>query len=80
VSYLAKLGFRYSGLEISDSMVETTKLRIAHESAEADVVQADGENPPFRASTFDNVSCARSYHFLPRPELFLRNAFNVLKP
>jgi protein-L-isoaspartate O-methyltransferase len=52
VTYLSKLGFRYSELEISDSLVETTKLRIAHESAEADGVQADGENPPFRASSF----------------------------
>jgi SAM-dependent methyltransferase len=80
VSYLSKLGFRYTGLEISDSMVETANRRIARKSTKADVIQADGENPPIRESSFDNVLCVRSYHFLPQPKLFLRNVFNVLKP
>jgi SAM-dependent methyltransferase len=35
---------------------------------------------PLGRRVFDSVLCLRSYHFLPQPELFLRNAFNVLKP
>lgn len=80
VSYLTKLGFRYTGLELSDLMAEATKLRISRESVEADVIQADAENPPIRASSFDNVLSVRSFHFLPQPEVFLKRAYEMLKP
>ncbi len=80
VSYLSKLGFQYTGLEISDLMVEATKTRISGESALADIIQADGENPPIRPSSFDNVLSVRSFHFLPQPEKFLKSAYEVLRP
>lgn len=80
VSYLSKLGFQYTGLEIAGKMVEATKTRISRESVEADLIQADGENPPFRPSSFDNVLLVRSFHFLPEPDRFLKSAYEILKP
>ena len=80
VSYLSKLGFQYTGLELSDLMVEATKTRISQESAVADIIQADGENPPIRPSSFDNVLSVRSFHFFPQPDKFLKSAFEILRP
>ncbi len=80
VSYLSKLGFHYTGLEISDLMVEATKTRISREAVVADIIQADGENPPIRPSSFDNVLSVRSFHFFPEPDKFLKSAYEILRP
>jgi len=80
VSYLSNLGFHYTGVEISDLMAEATKTRISRESVVADIIQADGENPPIRLSSFDNVLSVRSFHFLPQPEKFLKSTYEILRP
>jgi 2-polyprenyl-3-methyl-5-hydroxy-6-metoxy-1,4-benzoquinol methylase len=69
VSYLSNLGFHYTGVEISDLMAEATKTRISRESVVADIIQADGENPPIRLSSFDNVLSVRSFHSPPAGEI-----------
>ena len=80
VNYLSNLGFHYIGLEISDAMVRATKQRISRESVEADVMQADAETPPIRSSSFDNVLSVRSFHFFPQPHIFLKRAYEMLRP
>jgi len=79
VGHLSGLGFHYTGLEISDLMAEATKKRIYRDSIEADLIQADGENPPIRSSSFDDVLSVRSFHFLPQPDIFLKRAYEILR-
>lgn len=78
--HLSRLGFQYTGIEISDAMVRATKIRSVNEFLSAEVVHGDAENPPFRAGSFHNILSVRSFHFLPHPSLFLRKAYALLRP
>jgi len=75
---LTKKKFRYIGIEISGEMAKASRKRIYN--AQSEVIHADGENLPLAESLFDNVLCVRSFHFLPNPRKFLRDAYRVLKP
>jgi len=79
-NHLPKRGYQYVGIEISDAMATATKSRIKEEAVDADLVQGDGEHPPFRPRSFDNVLSVRSFHFLPQPAYFVQNSYHLLKP
>jgi len=74
---LVSKGFDYVGLELSNVMARITKEKL---SGSAHLVQADAEHLPFKKNTFDNVVSVRSFHFMPDPGRFLRDANMVLKP
>ena len=76
-AHLISQGLDYIGLELSKVMVTITKEKM---EGKAHIVQADAEHLPFRAEAFDNVVSVRSFHFLPNPDEFLRDANRVLKP
>ncbi len=75
-SHLVAGGFDYVGLEISAAMARITKERL---KSKAEVVRGDAEHLPFKAASFDNLLCVRSFHFLPYPQKFLLDARLVMK-
>src|SRR3989442_9852208 len=76
-AYLVEKGHDYVGIEISRVMARITKEKL---NVHGSIIRADAEHLPFRPRIFDNVVCARMFHFLPRPAQFLSQAFTVLKP
>lgn len=76
-THLVSMGFDYVGLELSQVMARITKEKL---NGSADIVQADAEHLPFKGDAFDNIVSVRSFHFMPDPEKFLRDANIVLKP
>ncbi len=76
-SHLISIGFDYVGLELSHVMARITKEKL---NGSANIVQADAEHLPFKGDAFDNVVSVRSFHFMPDPVRFLRDANRVLKP
>jgi len=75
--FLPTKGFDYFGIEISKNMALCAAGR---NTGKGEVIQGDGENLPFRELSFENVLSVRSFHFLPDPERFLKEAFSVLMP
>lgn len=76
--YLSSRGFHYVGVEIAGAMAKTAHKRLKNPYSA--LIKADGEILPFRDAVFDNVLSVRSFHFLPNPEDFLKEAYRVLKP
>lgn len=76
--YLSTRGFHYIGVEISGEMVKVAHKRLKNPNSV--VIKADGEVLPFHDAIFDNVLSVRSFHFLPNPKNFLKEAHRVLKP
>ena len=76
--FLPSQGFEYCGIEISRNMARHAAKRCA--GSEAQVIMGDGENLPFKSSSFENVLSVRSFHFIPAPNSFLKDAFRVLVP
>ncbi len=76
-THLISKGFDYVGLELSRVMARIAKEKL---NRSAQIVQADAEHLPFKGDTFDNVLSLRSFHFMPDPDRFLRDANRVLKP
>ncbi len=74
---LPEHGFSYYGIEISRRMAHASKAR-THGSTE--IIRGDGECLPLSSSSFDNVLSVRSFHFLPEPDRFIREASRVLQP
>jgi len=75
-AHLVSSGYDYVGVELSGIMAKITKEKLR---GAGDVIQADGENLPFKADAFDDVVSVRSFHFLPHPGAFLDEAHRVLK-
>jgi len=76
-AHLIAKGFDYVGLELSKVMANITNSRI---NGHGSIICGDAEHLPFKPNTFDNVVSVRSFHFLPHPENFLREAHKILKP
>jgi len=75
-------GYEYYGIEIAQEMARFAKVRLGIQGSEvvAEVIQGDGESLPFDRSCFDDVLSVRSFHFLPRPRVFVREALRILVP
>jgi len=76
--FLPLNGFDYYGVEISGKMAHHAANRSCNGMGQ--VLQGDGERLPFRPASFENVLSVRSFHFLPDPDRFARESFDVLLP
>jgi 2-polyprenyl-3-methyl-5-hydroxy-6-metoxy-1,4-benzoquinol methylase len=82
--YVAKLyasgGADVTAVDIADKSVELTKKRLALHGLAAEVRQANAEQLPFEASSFDVVTSFGVLHHTPDTARALREVHRVLKP
>jgi ubiquinone/menaquinone biosynthesis C-methylase UbiE len=78
--YLARLGFRVTGIDLSERMLLKARERARRFDLDIDFQQQDAENLPFDDSTFDGVVSRNLLWTLPDPERALREWRRVLKP
>jgi ubiquinone/menaquinone biosynthesis C-methylase UbiE len=75
-----KAGAIATGVDLTAAAVERTRARCELAGYEADVLQADAENLPFAADSFDVVYSYGVMHHSPDTQRCIREAFRVLKP
>ncbi len=75
-----KAGAIATGVDLTAAAVERTRARCEFAGYEADVVQADAENLPFPADSFDIVYSYGVLHHSPDTQRCIREVFRVLKP
>jgi ubiquinone/menaquinone biosynthesis C-methylase UbiE len=74
VPFVHSMGWNYTGVDISPRMLHHSR------HLDGQLVLADGEQPPFKDSSFDSVICLHTFHFLPHPLACLREWHRLLKP
>lgn len=72
----AERGAEVTGADFSPQMVKVAQSHYPHISFK----EANGEQLPFGAETFDAVVCNYVVHHFARPEVVFREIFRVLKP
>jgi len=78
--YLAKLGFRVTGIDISEKMIQKAREHAERCNLDIDFQLQDAENLLFRDSTFDVVVSRNLLWTLPDPGKALQEWRRVLKP
>lgn len=78
--FLAKLGFDYTGIDITPAMLKVAKKKAREESVKLELIVMDAESLGFQKNTFDSVFCDRTFKFFPDPVRVLKEAYRVLKP
>jgi ubiquinone/menaquinone biosynthesis C-methylase UbiE len=78
--YLARLGFRVTGIDISERMIQKAREHADRFNLDIDFQQQDAENLLFKDSTFDVVVSRNLLWTLPDPEKALEEWRRVLKP
>ncbi|MFQ5671382.1 MAG: class I SAM-dependent methyltransferase [Acidobacteriota bacterium] len=73
---LTQAGAVVTGVDFSASMIDVAKRRYPHISFQ----EADAEQLPFKADTFDAVVSNFVVHHLARPEIAFKEVCRVLKP
>jgi ubiquinone/menaquinone biosynthesis C-methylase UbiE len=73
ISYVKAMGWDYTGLDISNHMLQRSN------GYSCGLARADGESIPFASRAFDSVICLHTFHFLPHPDLCIRESHRVLK-
>ncbi|MEK7649534.1 MAG: methyltransferase domain-containing protein [Patescibacteria group bacterium] len=68
-------GCRVVATDISPNMVDEIKKKLT-----IDAVVADAEHLPFPDASFDTVVGAEMVYYLDHPEVFMREAYRVLRP
>lgn len=66
-------------VDISAEMLAETRRRAQRAGAELQLVQADAEQLPFRADSFDIVSCMEMLMHVPRPGQAVQEAARVMR-
>ena len=69
---------RVFGIDLSESMIQAGRHRIATQSR-VHLTVADSEHLPFADNTFDYVTCSNSFHHYPNQLSALKEMFRVLR-
>jgi ubiquinone/menaquinone biosynthesis C-methylase UbiE len=77
--YLARLGFRVTGIDISERMIRKAKEHAENLNLNIDFQQQDAESLPFEDSAFDVVVSRNLLWTLPNPEKALEEWRRILK-
>jgi len=75
---LLRMGYEYTGIDLSQPMLQATSSRTSFERGRTSLLQMDVEAMAFRPY-FDNVVCIRTFHFLPNPSKALQNIRKAMK-
>ncbi len=78
--FLAKMGCEVTASDITESMLEVATRLAAKEGFSIHTRQHPAEEMPYRAESFDIVSCRVAPHHFTKPALFVREAARVLVP
>jgi len=75
----AKLGFDYTGIDITPAMLEVARKKAKKEHLNLKLLEMDAHNLKFERNTFDSVFCDRTFKFF-QPIKVLKEVYRVLKP
>lgn len=78
--FFAKLGFDYTGIDITPKMLEVAQKKARKEGLHLNLLEMDANELAFKDSTFDSVFCDRTVKFFQEPVKVLKEAYRVLKP
>lgn len=78
--FFAKLGFDYTGIDITPAMLDMGKEKAKNEHLILKLLEMDAHDLSFGDATFDNVFCDRAFKFFQNPVKVLKEAHRVLKP
>ncbi len=78
--FFAKLGFDYTGIDITPKMLEVAKEKAKKERLHLNLLEMDAHELGFKDNTFDSVFCDRTFKFFHEPIKALKEAHRVLKP
>ncbi len=78
--YLARLGFRVTGIDISEGMIRKAREHAQHLNLEIDFQRNDADSLPFENNSFDVVASRNLLWTLPDPERAIEEWRRVLKP
>lgn len=78
--YLARLGFRVTGIDISEKMIRKAREHAERFSLDIDFQQQDAEDLLFESSSFDVVVSRNLLWTLPDPQKALKEWMRILKP
>ncbi len=78
--YLARLGFRVTGIDISEKMILKAREHADRYHLHIDFQCRDAENLPFKDDAFDVIVSRNLLWTLPEPEKTLREWRRILKP
>lgn len=78
--FFAKLGFDYTGIDITPAMLEVAKEKAKKEGLHLNLLEMDAHELGFKNNTFDSVFCDRTFKFFHEPIKVLEEAYRVLKP
>lgn len=78
--FFAKLGFDYTGIDITPKMLEVAKEKAKKEGLYLKLLVMDAHELGFKNNTFDSVFCDRTFKFFHKPVKVLKEAYRVLKP
>jgi ubiquinone/menaquinone biosynthesis C-methylase UbiE len=74
-----KKNFKFYGLDLSNKMLMEARRRLNGLGFEAEFVQGDGENLPFKEESFDKVYISGSLHHFFSPQKGVKEILRVLK-
>ncbi len=78
--YLARLGFRVTGIDISEKMIRKAREHAEFYNLHIDLQCRDAENLPYKDDAFDVIVSRNLLWTLPDPEKALQEWRRVLKP
>lgn len=78
--YLAKAGFKVTGLDISPGMIEQARQTAIREGLSCDFRTGDAEQLPFEDNAFDVIVTRNLVWTLPNPQAAIQEWHRVLKP
>ena len=78
--YLAKAGFKTTGIDISPGMIARAEQKALQDGLSCDFQTGDAEHLPFEDNTFDVVVTRNLVWTLPDPQAAIREWHRVLKP
>ncbi len=76
----ARAGAQVTALDIAPQMLDLARCAASQAGAAADFVQADAENLPFAARTFDVVVCMEAIMHVPHPQRLVAEMARVARP
>ncbi len=67
---------KYIGMDLAENMIKAAKKK---KIKNAEFIEGDSENMPFRDEQFDIIICKESFHHYPNVEKFFKECYRTLK-
>lgn len=77
--FLAKHGFRVSGIDLSLNMLNQCKMKVDQNNVDIALYQMDAEELNFPSTSFDSIYCDRTFKFFINAEKVLKDCYSILR-